>query len=703
MSTFIGLLSLIALLFILLVVLIWSSPSYTPLFSAYHFVSAQIASPSSPSANPIGVKITSPASGQQVPIDSVLSVHGTSTDTSSTNCQASVIVNNIKPYKPALPTEINDYSAWDFILNSSYTSIKEGPNNKITAKLECPPNLTKWYSVNVTGISSATANSINTLSSPSQLISSLPSNLDGPSYAAASDTTNKSIFNASRINILSPVSDQQIPSGSKITILGTSIDDFYSDCKVYAKKNDLPFQNATAAGLTGSRDYSVWKFTYTDEHGLITPGNTNTITAKIACNENGNKNLPVGSANISSNTIDSDHTITSYANIMLLGVNQPPVAAVHVDSQHVKEGDEIVLDGKDSSDPNGDSLTYIWKQTSGFQEGFDIINPTESIAHFKVPDDLVRDTTFEFELAVKDNYGGLSTKTVSIDATSNSPPIADAGGNIQAVRGEQVTLDGSRSHDTDPAGEIVSYHWKGGGDSSDGGVGLSLRDANQPVAAFSVPFVQKDTTIEFTLAVTDDEGATEEDTVEVEVKGNSKPIADAGSSKKAEAGEQVTLDGGGTHDSDPNGQIVSYNWEQKGGSTSIGLNGANSATPFFTAPSVEEDTTFEFTLAVTDDEGATEEDTVEVEVEAPSPPPPPASPNPGPPGDPKEDQSDEASPPTRDKEEEKKQMKEDVAEEQNADSDLNSAELHIPETIVETCFDGVNIDNDGQFDEGCEP
>ena len=171
------------LLFILLVVLIWASPSYTPLFSSYHFVSAQIASPSSPSANPIGVKITSPASGQQLPIDSVLSVRGTSTDTSSTNCQASVIVNNIKPYKPALPTEINDYSAWDFILNSSYTSIKEGPNNKITAKLECPPNLTKWYSVNVTGISSATANSNNTLSSPSQLISSLPSNLDGPSYA----------------------------------------------------------------------------------------------------------------------------------------------------------------------------------------------------------------------------------------------------------------------------------------------------------------------------------------------------------------------------------------------------------------------------------------------------------------------------------------------------------------------------------------
>ena len=473
---------------------------------------------------------------------------------------------------------------------------------------------------------------------------------------------------------MSPVSGQQIPSGNKITIFGTSMDNFYSDCKVYAKKNDLPFQNATAAGLTGSRDYSVWKFTYTDEHGLITPGNTNSITAKLACNENENK-PSFASSNINSNNENTDNTVTSYANIMLLGVNQPPVPAVHVDSQQVKEGDEIVLDGKDSSDPNGDPITYLWKQISGFQEGFDIMNPTESIAHFKVPDDLVRDTTFEFELAVKDNYDGVGTKTISIDAPSNSPPIADAGGNIQAVRGEQVILDGSGSHDPDPAGEIVLYHWKGGDDSSDGEVGLSLQDANQPVAAFSVPFVQKDTTFEFTLTVTDDEGAAEEDTMKVEVKGNSKPVADAGNSKKADVGEQVTLDGEGSHDSDTTGQIVSYNWEQTDGSPSIGLNGANSATPSFTAPSVEEDTTFEFSLTVTDDEGATEEDSVEIEVETPSPPPTPPSPNPDPPGDHKDDQSDEPSPPTPDKEEEEKQVKEEVGEEQDVDSDLNSDDL----------------------------
>src|ERR671913_1695584 len=626
-----GILSLLTLLLAsLLVVLIWISFGYTPLFSIPNYpVSAQIASPLSPSS-PVGVKITSPVPGQQVNIDSALKVHGTSTDTPSTNCQASVIVNNIKPYQPVTPAGINDYSTWNFLLNSSYTSIKEGSNNKITAKLVCPPNLTKWYSVNVTGIPLSSATSNSTLISPSNLVN--------PNSVTRTCTTNNPHFNASIINITSPVSGQQVPSGSKVTIFGTSMDDFYRDCKVYAKKNDLPFQNTTAAGLTGSRDYSVWRFAYTDEHGLITPGNTNNITAKISCNES--KTFSYTSASIDSN--NPKNTITSYANVVLMGINQPPLAAVHVNSQEAKEGDEIVLDGKDSSDPNGDPLTYFWKQTSGFLDGFDIINPTDSVAHFKVPEDLTKDTTFEFELDVRDNFGGISTESVSIDATSNTAPIADAGGNLQAIRGEQVTLDGSASHDPDPTGKIISYLWKSGEDN-DGIAGLSLRNANQPVAVLSVPLVQDDTTFEFTLTVTDDEGAAAEDTVEVKVKGNSKPVADAGSSKTAEIGEQVTLDGIGSHDADPNGQIVDYNWEQTSGSHHTSLYGANSATASFTAPAVEDDTTFEFTLTVTDDEGAAAEDTVEVEVEAPSPPPPPPSQDPDPSEEP-EDRSDEPFP-----------------------------------------------------------
>ena len=105
--------------------------------------------------NPLSVKITSPTTGQQVPSGQSLIVSGVSSDNSTSDCKVSVIVNGEKPYQPAIASGtggINDYSAWNFMIKPTSTIIGEGPENKITSKLECTPNLTKWYSVNVTGV-----------------------------------------------------------------------------------------------------------------------------------------------------------------------------------------------------------------------------------------------------------------------------------------------------------------------------------------------------------------------------------------------------------------------------------------------------------------------------------------------------------------------------------------------------------------------
>src|SRR5919198_143611 len=114
----------------------------------------------SPSHQSMGIKITSPTTGQQVPVvGGGLKISGTSTDDVLTDCQVSVIINNIKPYQPANATGSggkDDYSTWDYFLltSSKYPAadlIKAGPNNKITAKLVCSTansSLTKWYSVN---------------------------------------------------------------------------------------------------------------------------------------------------------------------------------------------------------------------------------------------------------------------------------------------------------------------------------------------------------------------------------------------------------------------------------------------------------------------------------------------------------------------------------------------------------------------------
>jgi hypothetical protein len=106
------------------------------------------------------VKITSPTRGQQVPAGKDLTVSGTSIDNATAKCEVSVIVNNVKPYQPAISTigpgrtgGAADYSKWKFDITSKYTTIKPG-QNKITAKFECTDNSSSkgFSSVNVTGV-----------------------------------------------------------------------------------------------------------------------------------------------------------------------------------------------------------------------------------------------------------------------------------------------------------------------------------------------------------------------------------------------------------------------------------------------------------------------------------------------------------------------------------------------------------------------
>src|SRR5919205_2618888 len=110
------------------------------------------------------IKITSPIKDQQLSVGKDLTISGISMDNTtagSTDCKVSVIANKVRPYQPATatgPGGAADYSKWNFVLTSKYTSIKPGPN-RITAKYECANNaaLTSFSSVNVTGVPSAAA------------------------------------------------------------------------------------------------------------------------------------------------------------------------------------------------------------------------------------------------------------------------------------------------------------------------------------------------------------------------------------------------------------------------------------------------------------------------------------------------------------------------------------------------------------------
>jgi hypothetical protein len=102
------------------------------------------------------IKITSPTRDQQIPVGKDLTISGTSMDNATSNCQVSVIVNNVKPYQNSTAAGTGgaaDYSKWNFVLTSKYTTIKQG-ENRITARYECvnDPASKGFSSVNITGI-----------------------------------------------------------------------------------------------------------------------------------------------------------------------------------------------------------------------------------------------------------------------------------------------------------------------------------------------------------------------------------------------------------------------------------------------------------------------------------------------------------------------------------------------------------------------
>ena len=121
----------------------------------------------------IGVKITSLKANQTVPTGE-LTIHGTSSDTVATNCRVYADWNDLKPMQNVTatgPGGQSDYSKWTFTYTRNYHLITEG-TNELTSKIFCfsgagfANNLTKYYSVNVTGSSNPS------LTSPTKAFSS---------------------------------------------------------------------------------------------------------------------------------------------------------------------------------------------------------------------------------------------------------------------------------------------------------------------------------------------------------------------------------------------------------------------------------------------------------------------------------------------------------------------------------------------------
>jgi len=136
--------------------------------------------------------------------------------------------------------------------------------------------------------------------------------------------------------------------------------------------------------------------------------------------------------------------------------NEMPVAVIVTEGDYYG-GDRVKLDGRESKDPDGDSITYEWKIAT---------KPEGSKATFKKSDKVKatfkadKSGDYEVELVVTDRLGKSSSPNVSkIHVSGNHPPQASVGEVLSKVKkGDTVTMYGSGSKDED--NDPLVYKWE---------------------------------------------------------------------------------------------------------------------------------------------------------------------------------------------------------------------------------------------------
>ena len=333
--------------------------------------------------------------------------------------------------------------------------------------------------------------------------------------------------------------------------------------------------------------------------------------------------------------------------------NKPPKADAGK-NQKLQDADNngqeaVQLDGSGSTDKDGEIVSYSW-----IREGGEIasgVRPTVNLptgnhtVELKVTDDENKEGTDMVKIKIDkgaddgdgdnddgdgdgddendgeggdngdgdgDNDGedgdGDDDNDGDDEEEENKEPKAEAGDDQELTDTgydgqETVQLDGSKSKDKD--GEIVSYSWSLNGEEKVTG---ETAEITLPIGEHTIK-----------LTVTDDGDLSDTDEMQVRIKEgpNRAPVADAGPDQSLtdvdRLGElEVQLDGSGSTDPDGTETIKSYSWTQGGTEIATGID------PIVTLPVGSQ----VIGLTVTDEEGLTDTDEVNILISsAPNEPP----------------------------------------------------------------------------------
>jgi hypothetical protein len=279
--------------------------------------------------------------------------------------------------------------------------------------------------------------------------------------------------------------------------------------------------------------------------------------------------------------------------------NAPPVADA---GQNLSAfiGDLVRLDGSQSSDPDGDELTYIWSFTSrpaGSQAVLSNRNAVSPTFALDVRGDYL------LQLIVSDGAVNSPPDTLRV-STENTAPVADAGANQSRPLGGLVTLDGSGSSDED--GDSLTYSWN-----------FTSRPAGSSAALLNSSGVNPRFTIDVAgtyvvrLVVGDDIDSSAPDTVTISTA-NGKPVARAGADQTRSLGDTVVLNGSASSDPDEDELTFRWSFTSRPSGSSAALDDAGAVSPRFT---LDAPGTYVVRLVVNDGTTDSDPDTVVIDTE----------------------------------------------------------------------------------------
>jgi hypothetical protein len=204
-------------------------------------------------------------------------------------------------------------------------------------------------------------------------------------------------------------------------------------------------------------------------------------------------------------------TSTDTCIVNVTWMNTPPIADAGAD-QAVAEGSQVVLNASDSYDADDGIASYRWIQISG--PVVTLSDSNSASPAFIAPDVDSASSSLAFEVTVTDAGGLQDTDTCLINVTClNTPPVADAGMDQNVTIGDEVNLDGSKSHDADDS-TITAYRWR-----QTKGFPIELSDATAMSPMFVIPAGAEDGgPLTFELTVTDSGGLKAKDSCQIIVQ-----------------------------------------------------------------------------------------------------------------------------------------------------------------------------------------